>query len=142
MSKLTPTKEKRDDHWAAVLRRDRAMDGAFVYAVSTTGVFCLPSCGSRRPLRRNVRFFTSTGDATAAGFRACKRCRPLEGDATAILAREIRDLMEASPDGITLHELARRTGTTTTRVHRVFKRATGLSPKEFQDARRNAKLRT
>jgi AraC family transcriptional regulator of adaptative response/methylated-DNA-[protein]-cysteine methyltransferase len=140
---MTPARaaEKLDERWTAVLRRDRAMDGRFVYAVSTTGVFCRPSCGSRRPLRRNVRFFPSNAEASAAGFRACKRCRPLDADDATLLARRIRELIEAAPEGITLQELARRTSTTTTRVHRAFRGATGMSPKEFQDARRQGTLR-
>jgi AraC family transcriptional regulator of adaptative response/methylated-DNA-[protein]-cysteine methyltransferase len=141
MSATVRNPEAADDRWNAVVRRDRTKDGTFVYAVATTGVFCKPSCGSRRPLRRNVRFFGSTADAVAGGFRACKRCRPLEIDDTTRLSGKIRELIERAPNGITLHELARRTGTTATRVHRAFKRTTGLSPKEFQDARRNAALR-
>ena len=61
--------------WAAVVARDRATDGTFVYAVRTTGVYCRPSCAGR-PLRKNVEFHASPADAERAGFRACKRCRP------------------------------------------------------------------
>ena len=63
--------------WEAVLRRDRAADGEFVYAVATTGVYCRPSCAARRPRRENVAFFDSPDAARAAGFRACRRCRLL-----------------------------------------------------------------
>ena len=65
-----------DDRYEAVLRRDAAHDGAFVTAVVTTGVYCRPSCPARTPKRANVRFFAAGEDARAAGFRACKRCRP------------------------------------------------------------------
>ncbi|HJW95278.1 MAG TPA: Ada metal-binding domain-containing protein, partial [Thermoanaerobaculia bacterium] len=62
--------------WDAVERRDRSFDGRFFFAVRTTGIYCRPSCPARRPLRDNVRFFVSRGDAETAGFRACQRCRP------------------------------------------------------------------
>jgi AraC family transcriptional regulator of adaptative response/methylated-DNA-[protein]-cysteine methyltransferase len=127
--------------WSAVLERDRASDGTFFYGVATTGVFCRPSCGSRRPLRGNVRFFDSADDAAAAGYRPCKRCRPVEADHANALARQIRTLIDQSPEGATLEQLARKTGATPTRVHRAFRRATGLSPKEYQDARRSGALR-
>jgi methylphosphotriester-DNA--protein-cysteine methyltransferase len=66
-----------DERWAAVVRRDPAVDGAFYVAVKTTGIYCRPSC-SGRPLRKNVRFVTTPTEAEAAGFRACKRCKPNE----------------------------------------------------------------
>src|SRR5689334_1429507 len=69
-----------DDRWLAVQRRDRGADGTFVYAVSSTGIFCRPSCPSRRPSRDRVVFFDNATDAERAGHRACKRCRPLEHD--------------------------------------------------------------
>src|SRR5919108_5968831 len=64
--------------WEAVRRRDRAADGAFVYSVRTTGVYCRPSCAARLPRRENVRFHGGSADAERAGFRPCKRCRPNE----------------------------------------------------------------
>src|SRR3954465_807834 len=67
-----------DDRWLRVSTRDRSADGCFVYAVTSTGVFCRPSCPSRRPRRDRVRFFDSTAAAPLAGFRARPRCRPLE----------------------------------------------------------------
>ncbi|HEY6219007.1 MAG TPA: bifunctional DNA-binding transcriptional regulator/O6-methylguanine-DNA methyltransferase Ada [Gemmatimonadaceae bacterium] len=133
---------KQTDRWSAVVRRDRRRDGEFVYAVSTTGVFCRPSCGSRRPLQKNVRFFDDTAGAREAGFRPCKRCKPESADSSATLAAEIKRLIDTSVDGsITLGTLAKRTGATPTRIQRTFKRATGLSPKEYQEARRGARLR-
>src|SRR5262249_32421730 len=65
-----------DSRWDAVVARDARADGAFVYAVSSTGVYCKPSCASRRPRRDRVVFFESPGDAARAGYRACRRCRP------------------------------------------------------------------
>ncbi len=66
------------DRWSAVVRRDPAADGVFYYSVRTTGVYCLPSCAARLARRANVRFHATRADADAAGFRACKRCRPTE----------------------------------------------------------------
>src|SRR5262245_9378661 len=75
----TSTASARDaQRWTEVLARDRAADGRFFYAVTSTGVFCRPSCPSRRPRRENVRFFETPAQAAEAGFRACKRCRPTE----------------------------------------------------------------
>jgi len=131
-----------DTRWNGVATRDARLDGRFVYAVTTTGVFCRPSCGSRRPLRQNVRFFESPGEASDTGFRACKRCRPEDATTTPKLFEDVRRLIEASGDAaMTLDLLARKTGATPTRIHRTFKRVTGLSPKEYQDARRGERLR-
>src|SRR3954447_5941488 len=63
-------------YWNAVTTRDARFDGAFVFAVKTTGIFCRPSCGARRPKRENVEFFEAVGTAESCGFRACLRCRP------------------------------------------------------------------
>src|SRR5207245_7651619 len=83
-----------DERWDAVARREGAADGRFVYAVTTTGVFCRPSCASRLPNRRNVRFFDTTTEAARAGFRACKRCRPgaedPRGESAALVVRACR----------------------------------------------------
>src|SRR5215831_784984 len=72
----TPPVEMHDVRWDAVVARDARRDGEFVFAVSTTGVYCRPSCAARRPRRENVSFFTRTEDAEKAGYRACLRCRP------------------------------------------------------------------
>src|SRR5215472_150461 len=74
--KAPPRLRNDDDRWKAVKRRDRAADGAFVYAVRTTGVYCRPSCAARRPHRSNVEFHPTCTAAERAGFRPCKRCRP------------------------------------------------------------------
>src|SRR5215472_9389654 len=76
--KAPPRLRNDDDRWKAVKRRDRAADGAFVYAVRTTGVYCRPSCAARLPRRENVAFHQTCADAERAGLRPCKRCRPNE----------------------------------------------------------------
>jgi AraC family transcriptional regulator of adaptative response/methylated-DNA-[protein]-cysteine methyltransferase len=82
------------ERWAAITMRDTQADGAFVYAITTTGVYCRPSCASRQPRREHVRFFADCAAAEQAGFRACKRCRPqLSGrpdEHTAAIARACR----------------------------------------------------
>lgn len=128
-----------DAAWAAVLRRDRRWDGRFVTGVLTTGIYCRPSCAARHPKRENVRFFADRAAAVAAGLRPCRRCRPdeTERDATA-LARAIAliDAAEAPP---TLADLAAAVGYSPFHFHRLFKRATGITPADYARARRAAR---
>src|SRR3954463_13873821 len=77
----TVTKVSRldaDTAWAAFMRRDRSWDGRIIGAVKTTGIYCKPSCPAKRPKRENVEFFATGGEAAAAGYRACMRCKPDE----------------------------------------------------------------
>ena len=98
-----------DERWAALLQRDGAADSAFYYSVRTTGVYCRPSCGARKPRRENVRFHLAAADAESAGFRPCKRCRPDEPSLamqhTAAVAKACR-LIQASDEVPGLDELA------------------------------------
>jgi AraC family transcriptional regulator, regulatory protein of adaptative response / methylated-DNA-[protein]-cysteine methyltransferase len=123
--------------WAQVVGRDAA--ARFVYAVTTTGVFCRPGCASRRPRRENVRFFASAREAEAAGFRACQRCRPTAwGNAL----DKVRGHIEAHVDGpVRLKELGRVAGMSPFTVQRLFKQAMGVSPLEYQRALRAGRLR-
>src|SRR5437899_12656460 len=84
------TEANDDIRWHSVLTRDRSADGTFVYAVRSTGVYCRPSCPSRRPRREVVAFFTDATRAEQAGFRACRRCRPREAQATDPWIEKIR----------------------------------------------------
>jgi len=133
-----------DRAWRAVVQRDAHFDGAFVYAVRSTGVYCKPSCGSRQPLRTNVRFFITPDDAEAAGFRSCRRCRPRDLSPAADASVErARDFLDRHADRtVSLHELARHVELSPSHLQRSFKRATGLSPKEYQDARRVKHLKS
>ncbi|MDX2209136.1 MAG: methylated-DNA--[protein]-cysteine S-methyltransferase [Sphingopyxis sp.] len=130
-----------DDRWAAVLRRDRALDGRFVTGVLTTGIYCRPSCGARHPARGNVRFFADGAAARGAGLRPCKRCLPddVARDEGAVLAAiaAIKD----SEEPLALADLARRTGYSATHFQRVFARATGLSPAAYARALRAERAR-
>src|SRR5215467_14549477 len=76
LTELNPMPTAVDSHWKAVLDRDATQDGRFVFAVSSTGIYCRPSCPSRRPRRENVTFFSGAEQAEHAGYRACLRCRP------------------------------------------------------------------
>jgi AraC family transcriptional regulator of adaptative response/methylated-DNA-[protein]-cysteine methyltransferase len=128
--------------WNQLLGRDPA--AAFFYAVTTTGVFCRPSCASRRPRQENVRFFGSAAEAQAAGFRPCKRCRP-DGSAGSAYGNpldKIRGHIEAHFDrAVSLAELGRLAGLSPYTVQRFFKRAMGVSPLAYQRAMRAGLLR-
>jgi AraC family transcriptional regulator of adaptative response/methylated-DNA-[protein]-cysteine methyltransferase len=120
--------------WHALIHRDPAADGRFVYAVATTGVFCRPSCASRRPLRKNVEFFISCEAATRAGYRPCKRCRPNElqhpSRVVQAIIRACRTLEGEGPartDG-----LAEQVGVTTSYFVRAFKKHTGVTPQAYR----------
>jgi AraC family transcriptional regulator of adaptative response/methylated-DNA-[protein]-cysteine methyltransferase len=125
--------------WQKVLARDPAAD--FFYAVTTTGVFCRPSCGSRRPLKANVRFFKSPAEAQGAGFRACKKCKPGTTAWSSPLER-VRTHIEKNLDRLVrLEELGRSVGMSPFTVQRLFKREMGVSPLGYQRALRARALR-
>ena len=127
--------------WNAVVDRDRRFDGRFVFAVSSTGVYCRPSCGSRRALRKNVSFFGDAAAAERAGFRACKRCRGSEADASAPVAEVaawsgwIRQRV-SSGEAVTLAALGRHAGRSGGHVQRTFRAVMGMSPKKYADGLR------
>jgi AraC family transcriptional regulator of adaptative response/methylated-DNA-[protein]-cysteine methyltransferase len=126
--------------WRQVLSRDAA--AAFFYAVTTTGIFCRPSCTSRRPLKGNVRYFRSAEAARAAGFRACKRCKP-EGTASGNPVDKVRVHLEANLDrAVPLNELGRVAGMSPFTVQRLFKQGLGVSPLQYQRALRAGSLRS
>jgi AraC family transcriptional regulator of adaptative response/methylated-DNA-[protein]-cysteine methyltransferase len=133
-----------DPRWQSVLRRDPAADGSFVYAVRTTGVYCRPSCASRTARPENVSFFATARDAEAAGFRACRRCRPDEASPAqrhaAIVAEACRSI-EAADQLPSLGDLAAAAGMSPYHFHRIFKAVTGLTPKAYGLAHRTRKVR-
>jgi AraC family transcriptional regulator of adaptative response/methylated-DNA-[protein]-cysteine methyltransferase len=130
--------------WGAMLRRDGGADGTFVYAVATTGVYCRPSCPARRPRQDNVSFFDTGEAARAAGFRACRRCRPDAVHAVhphVTLVTAACRKIEASDEPTSLNELADNAGLSPFHFHRVFKTITGLTPKAYADAHRANRMR-
>ena len=122
--------------WQQVMARDARQDGRFVFAVRTTGVYCRPSCPSRRPRRDSVEFFGTPGEAERAGYRACLRCKPTEISSQARYVTRARQLLDNAEGVMTLAELSRRVGLSPFHLQRLFKRATGLTPREYQSARR------
>jgi AraC family transcriptional regulator of adaptative response/methylated-DNA-[protein]-cysteine methyltransferase len=132
------------DRWAAVLRRDPAADGRFFYSVSTTGVYCRPSCPSRQARRDHVGFHATSADAERAGFRPCRRCRPTEpprADRHAALVAAACRAMEAADDMPGLEALAAAAGMSRFHFHRVFKSVTGVTPKAYAAAHRARRVR-
>jgi AraC family transcriptional regulator, regulatory protein of adaptative response / methylated-DNA-[protein]-cysteine methyltransferase len=133
-----------EERWAAVQRRDAGADGVFYYSVLTTGVYCRPSCGARLPRRENVGFHASCAAAERAGFRPCKRCRPNEPalpERRAAAIAEACRLIETAEEMPDLDALAGTAGMSRFHFHRVFKAATGVTPKAYAAARRAERLR-
>ena len=142
--KLLPAYASDAERWAAVLRRDSNADGKFYYAVRTTGVYCRPSCPSRHALRENVSFHESCVAAEQAGFRPCKRCRPNEAGLAvrhgAAVAKACR-LIETADELPDLATLANAAGMSPFHFHRLFKAATGVTPKAYAAAHRAQRVR-
>ena len=120
--------------WAAFERRDRSLDGQFVGAVKTTGIYCKPSCPARRPKRENVLFFADGAAARAAGFRACLRCTPDEVGRDRDAVRRASALMEAADEPLRLDELAAAVGYAPHHFQRLFTRDMGVSPAAYSRA--------
>ena len=137
----TPTKDWR---WTAVLDRDAAADGRFVYAVASTRIYCRPTCPSRRPHRRHVRFFATPAAAEAEGYRAGRRCRPAEPESEAV--RQVREarryLDEHLDETVTLDRLGRAVGLSPWHLQRTFKRITGVTPRAYVGARRMERMKS
>ncbi|WP_139973445.1 bifunctional DNA-binding transcriptional regulator/O6-methylguanine-DNA methyltransferase Ada [Ochrobactrum sp. CGA5] len=143
------TYDPDENRWQKVLDRDKASDGTFVYAVRTTGVYCRPSCPSRRGKRENVQFFDRCEDAEHAGFRPCMRCKPHLSETLAtqnstryadMVARACR-YIETADEVPSLEEIASSVKASPAHFHRVFKAFTGLTPKAYADAHRAKKMR-
>ena len=148
--------EKR---WQSVQTRDRGADGAFVYAVRSTGIYCRPSCASRKPRREQVEFFSLPAAAEQCGFRACLRCRPrlarLRDPRTAAVANVCREIEaqidadgaktatgDASETPLTLRTLSSRAGMSAHQLERAFRSVMGISPRQYADARRMRRLKS
>lgn len=129
-----PSFETNDQRWEALVRRDPQSDGAFFYAVKTTGVYCRPICSARLPKRGNVEFFPGWADAERAGYRACRRCRPQQPTHPSLvseaMARACRIIAEAE-ESPSLQDLASAAGFSPFHFQRLFKRAVGVTPKAY-----------
>src|SRR4051794_29053499 len=137
---------KEERYWQAVLERDSGSDGDFVYGVRSTGIYCRPSCPSRRPGRAQVVFFGLPDSAEEAGFRPCLRCRPR---ATGLPEHQVEPVrqacryIEANLDRpLTLSEVSAEVGLSPYHLQRTFKRVMGITPRQYAEARRLDNIKT
>jgi AraC family transcriptional regulator of adaptative response/methylated-DNA-[protein]-cysteine methyltransferase len=142
-----------EDYWQAVQTRDRGADGAFVYAVRSTGIYCRPSCPSRKPRREQVVFFPLPEAAEQKGFRACQRCRPRatrlhdsRSEAVALVCRQIeaqiRNEDDDSKSRLALSTLSSGVGMGPHQLERAFRRVMGITPRQYADAQRMRRLKS
>ncbi|HHY55959.1 MAG TPA: bifunctional DNA-binding transcriptional regulator/O6-methylguanine-DNA methyltransferase Ada [Chloroflexi bacterium] len=125
-----------DARWAAICARDAAAEGCFWFAVTTTGVYCRPTCRSRLPRRENVRFFDAPAAAEAAGFRPCKRCQPQQAQPAIVtehnaVVAQACGLLRDADEALSLATLAAAVGMSPYHFQRIFKAHTGVSPKQY-----------
>lgn len=139
-----PLSVAEDPRWARIVARDKSADGHLWYSVSTTGVYCRPSCPSRAANPKNVQLHDTLESAKASGFRPCKRCNPdgpsIGAENAALVAKACR-LIEQSEEEPSLETLAGAVGRSPSYFHRLFKAATGVTPKDYAAAHRAAKVR-
>jgi len=139
-------KNESEIRWNAVENRDASQDGEFVYGVMTTGVYCKPSCASRRALRKNVRFYATPAEAERDGLRPCKRCKPnvaaKSGAVDARIQKACALISKNSDQPLSLKEIANAVGMSAFHFQRTFKASVGLTPKEFHEAERVRKLKS
>jgi AraC family transcriptional regulator, regulatory protein of adaptative response / methylated-DNA-[protein]-cysteine methyltransferase len=142
--KPTPPSVADDPRWARVVARDKTADGHLWYSVSTTGVYCRPSCPSRTANPKNVQLHDTLESARATGFRPCRRCNPdgpsIECERATLVAKACR-IIEDSEEEPSLEQLADAIGRSPSYFHRAFKATTGLTPKEYTAAHRAKKVR-
>jgi AraC family transcriptional regulator of adaptative response/methylated-DNA-[protein]-cysteine methyltransferase len=143
---MSPIPRTDETQWEAVLARDTHADGAFVYAVHTTGVYCRPSCPSRRPRRSSVSFFAGPDAAEVAGFRECRRCHPRAGVPAPAGLDQVRRacawIQRHAEEPLTLALIAGHVGTSPFHLQRTFTKLVGLSPRTYQEAVRAGRFRT
>jgi AraC family transcriptional regulator of adaptative response/methylated-DNA-[protein]-cysteine methyltransferase len=141
MNKLATNEEEL---WQAVVSRDARLDGEFVFAVSSTGIYCRPSCPSRRPGRERVRFFELPEIAEREGFRACLRCRPRDTAANqqkVDVVRRACELLSQADETVNLNELSRQLGVSSFHLQRTFKKVVGITPRQYAEACRTNKFK-
>ncbi len=130
--------------FTAIAQRDRGADGNFVYGVTSTGIYCRPSCSSRQPRPENIALFHTPAEAVAAGFRACRRCKPdqAQNDPQAALVRRACEMIDSSEEAPALAALAQAAQLSPYHFHRLFKRIMGLTPKAYANAIRAERVAT
>jgi AraC family transcriptional regulator, regulatory protein of adaptative response / methylated-DNA-[protein]-cysteine methyltransferase len=137
-------RSNHNDLWQAVQGRDASQDGKFVFAVSSTGVYCRPSCPSRRPRRENVSFFRQPADAEQAGYRACLRCRPKSASNGQISTVKAicRYIEQHLDEPLTLARLSAEFHQSPFHLQRTFKAVLGISPRAYADSCRMNQLKS
>lgn len=120
-----------DNRYQIILRRDEHYDDVFFFAVKTTGIYCRPSCAARRPLPQNCTFFSSTKEAEAGGFRACRRCKPKEPKINGT-----ERILNFLSEGASRNELTTNLHLTDRHLRRLVKQATGSTPFQLEQLRR------
>ncbi len=132
--------------WQAVLKKDGDFDGKFVFAVRSTGIYCKPSCPSRRPRRDRVTFFPAPPAAELAGFRACLRCKPADSQAAdpqiVMVRKACRFIEEHSDEPLSLAVLGEHLGYSSFHLQRTFKNITGVSPRQYAEHWRSNRFRS
>ncbi|ATB42901.1 AraC family transcriptional regulator [Cystobacter fuscus] len=145
MAGLTPLQFATDDDcWDALVTRNPCADACFRYGVKTTGVFCRPTCPSRKPNRENVLFFATSHVAITAGYRPCQRCNPLESSIHQryrVVVQQACELIEGAEEPPTLEHLAEHVGLSRFYLQRLFKKYVGITPKEYATACQIARLK-
>lgn len=144
------TNRAASSRWTAVEQRRPGADGSFVYAVRSTGVYCRPSCPSRKPNPNRVVFFAGPREAERAGYRACRRCRPQisspQREAAGVvrrICRKIDEILASDPEArLTLEELGRLFALKPHKMERLFQRILGITPRQFTDAQRMSQLKS
>src|SRR5260370_6909683 len=140
LSMNMPSLTNNPELWNAVLSRDASRDGSFVFAVSSPGIYCRPSCPARRPRREQVQFFQLPEAAEQAGFRACRRCHPRRTgnhDPQIELVRRVcAAINENDEQPLTLENLSANTGLSAHYLQRTFKDVMGITPRQYAESRR------
>jgi len=143
-SDITMMPAPQEKWWEAVLARDANQDGQFFFAVSTTGVYCRPSCPAKRPRRENVAFYRRPEDAEKAGYRACLRCKPKSASGnpqTATVKEMCRYIEQHLDEPVTLERLAKVFGQSPFHLQRTFKKTLGITPRAYADSCRMGLLK-
>ena len=131
-------------YWQAVRTNDARFNGAFVYGVNSTGIYCKPSCASRLPKRENVSFFEDFGKAEARGFRACLRCQPKNETIDPQVETVLRaaEILERAAETVSLEDLSAEVGLSAAHLQKTFKEIIGVSPKKYMELKRLEKFKT